>query len=174
MLNSEIDYTIEKTSRGTWRRYLYPSGHHFCEYKSHATFMGWPVIHYTKGICPETGHRIIAKGLLAVGRIAVGGLAIGQASAGIIAVGQACFGVIFGLGQAAAGLYALGQLAAGLYLAIGQLAVGYIAVGQLAIGIYALGQVGIGKYVWSTTIENPEAKKLFKALFAWVGYYIPF
>lgn len=165
VLNEKIDYKITKTDKGTWRRYLYPTGRVFTEYKSHATFMGWPIIHYTIGICPETGQRIIARGVIAIGRIAVGGLAIGQASFGLFAIGQACIGLIFALGQAAGGTYAIGQIACALYFALGQLAIGYISIGQLAIGVYAFGQMGIGRYVWSITVKNPEAMSFFKAFF---------
>jgi hypothetical protein len=73
--------------------------------------LGLPLLHYTRGICPETGRRIIAKGVLAVGRLAMGVLAIGHASFGAIAIGQLGLGILLGLGQGATGLYAVGQVA---------------------------------------------------------------
>lgn len=58
--------------RARWRRYVYPNGTHFGELRSHRTILGLPLMHYTSGRCPETGRRIVAKGILAVGRLAVG------------------------------------------------------------------------------------------------------
>ena len=88
LLLENVDYKIETTNFGVWRRFLYPPGAYFGEFKSHATFFGLPLLHYTRGKCPETGKRVIAKGIVAAGRLAMGILAIGQASFGVIAIGQ--------------------------------------------------------------------------------------
>ncbi|MDP2970222.1 MAG: hypothetical protein Q8P64_13595, partial [Deltaproteobacteria bacterium] len=85
LLLEKVEYKIETTSFGTWRRFVYPNGKYFAEFRSHATFWGLPLLHYTRGICPETGRRVVAKGIMAVGRLAMGALAIGQASFGLIA-----------------------------------------------------------------------------------------
>src|SRR5580700_8524559 len=87
-LLQDIRYKTDETSWGVWRRFLYPSGQLFEEFKSHASFFGLPWLHYTHGKCPETGKRVVAKGMIAVGRLACGGLAIGQASLGVVAIGQ--------------------------------------------------------------------------------------
>ena len=146
-LLEKVEYKIEKTHFGTWRRYGYIDGTAFHEFKSHATMMGLPLIHYTYGRSPETGRRVCAKGVIAVGRIASGIIAIGHASIGVIAVGQLAIGFLFGLGQLATGLAAVGQAAIGVYFGLGQLATGVIAIGQFAIGKYVLAQAGVGKYV---------------------------
>ena len=70
LLLEKVEYKIETTNFGVWRRFVYPNGSYFAEFKSHATFMGLPLFHYTRGKCPETGRRIIAKGVIAVGRLA--------------------------------------------------------------------------------------------------------
>ena len=62
-----------------------------------------PLLHYTRGICPETGKRVVAKGIVAVGRIAAGIVAIGQAAFGAIAIGQLALSLLFWIGQAAGG-----------------------------------------------------------------------
>ena len=80
LLLEKVEYKIEKTTWGVWRRFVYPNGHYFAEFRSHQTLFGWPLLHYTRGKCPETGRRIVAKGIIAVGRLAVGGLGIGHAS----------------------------------------------------------------------------------------------
>src|SRR6476659_10023219 len=114
MLFDQVEYAIEETEWGTWRRFLYENGSRFAEYKSHLAFGDLPLVHYTYGKCPETGKRIIAHGVIAVGRLAWGMIAIGHASLGIIAIGQLAIGIAFGLGQAATGAYCIGQLAVGV------------------------------------------------------------
>ncbi len=163
-LNQKIDYKIETTGLGRWRRYLYPNGQSFSEFRSHAEFLGWPVLHYTYGICPETGRRVVAKGVVAMGRLAVGGLAIGHASLGIIAIGQLGLGLLLGLAQLATGYYALGQAALAVQFGIGQLATGETAIGQIAFGQYVLAQIGWGEYVWQQESADPMAVEYFKGL----------
>lgn len=164
LLLEKPDYKIDKTSSGTWRRYLYPSGQSFAEYKSDQTWFGLPLIHYTYGKSPETGKRVVAKGVVAVGRFALGILAIGHASFGLIALGQLAIGILLGLGQAATGALAAGQMALGAYLAIGQVAVGWISIGQFAVGNYVLAQMGYGPHVWSLKSADPVAVDFFKSL----------
>ncbi len=163
-LLADVEYKIEKTRWGIWRRYFSDSGQYFAEFRSNATFLGVPWVHYTRGKCPETGRRIVAKGVLAVGRLAIGIVAVGQASLGVIAFGQLAVGLLFGLGQASIALGAVGQLALGLSFGIGQLATGHSAIGQLGMGKYVLAQVGFGEHVWSTREADPEAVAYFQEL----------
>jgi len=166
LLLENVEYQMETTNFGVWRRFVSPNGAFFAEFKSHAIFFGLPLLHYTRGKCPETGRRVVAKGVIAVGRLAMGILAIGQASFGIIAIGQAGLGLLLGLGQGATGLYAIGQAAIGLMFGLGQIATGEIAIGQLAYGKYVLAQIGYGDYVWSMKRDDLEAVTFFKSLFA--------
>jgi hypothetical protein len=149
MLLENPDYKIEQTSFGVWRHYGYENGTSFHEFKSHAMLLGMPLVHCTFGKSPETGSRVCAKGVIAIGRIACGIIAIGHASIGIIAIGQAAIGLVFGLGQLSTGLAAIGQVAIGIALGLGQFATGYIAIGQFAIGKYIIAQFGIGETVLS-------------------------
>lgn len=162
MLFEKVEYKIEKTDFGTWRRFVYPTGEYFSEFTSHNRMFGLPVLHYTSGKCPDTGRRIIAKGIIAVGRLSAGVIAIGHAAFGVLAIGQLGLGLLFGLGQASSGVLAIGQFALGFYLGIGQFATGVIAVGQIGIGKYVLAQIGIGKYVWSQKTADPQAVEFFK------------
>lgn len=164
LLLNDVEYLVEETRLGVWRRYVYETGARFDEFRSHARFMGWPVIHYTRGKCPETGRRIVAKGVLAVGRVAVGGLAVGQAAFGLIAVGQLGIGLLLGFAQAATGLIAIGQLALGIQFGLGQIATGVVAIGQLAAGQYVLAQMGVGMHVLSMTRSDPAALEFFQPL----------
>jgi len=163
LLLEKVEYQVERTARGTWRRYLYPTGARFEEFRSHARWFGLPMVHYTYGICPETGRRIVAKGVVAVGRLAAGVIAVGHASFGVVALGQLALGLVLGLGQASTGLFALGQLAIALVLGLGQLATGYVTVAQLAAGQYVLAQLGLGAHVWDTRAADPAAVAFFRA-----------
>src|SRR5262245_30312569 len=163
LLLTEIEYAVTDTRRGRWRRYLYPNGQLFAEYVSHARLFGMPVLHYTRGKCPETGKRIVAKGVIAVGRLALGIIAIGQASCGVIDVGQASVGVLLCLGQACLGMFALGQLALATSFGIGQFATGFAAIGQIAYGKYVLAQIGFGQHVWDMRGAAPAAVNFFQS-----------
>jgi hypothetical protein len=159
----KIEYKVEGTAIGTWKRYGYENGMSFHEFKSHAQWLGLPLIHYTYGRNPETGRRVTAKGVIAVGRIAYGIIAIGQMSIGLLAIGQFAIGFLFGLGQLSAGLAAIGQAAIGVYFGLGQVAIGQVAIGQLAYGKYVLAQLGFGENVLSITRRDEPAFEFFKS-----------
>ncbi|HEY3391586.1 MAG TPA: hypothetical protein VGK58_02685 [Lacipirellulaceae bacterium] len=164
LLLEDIQYRVDETASGTWRRFLYPNGSRFEEYKSRAEFAGMPLLHYTYGICPETGRRVTARGVIAIGRFARGIIAIGHVAVGLIAFGQASLGLVFGVGQATAGAFCVGQLALGVIFGAGQVATGYIAVGQIAVGTYVLAQLGWGEHVIDTRTVDPLAKDFFLKL----------
>lgn len=98
------------------------------EYKSNCKLLGIPLVHINVG----WGYPRVARGVFALGNIAVGGCAVGGLSAGIISIG--------GLGL---GLLAVGGIAAGA-IALGGLALGFLALGGLAVGVYAIGGCAIG------------------------------
>ncbi len=160
MLLEKVEYKVERTYFGTWRRYVYETGARFAEFKSHDSMLGLPFIHYTAGICPETGKRLVAKGVIAVGRKAVGFVAVGQAAVGLLALGQLAVGAV-AVGQASFGVAVIGQLAIAILFGLGQMTTGYVAIGQFALGHYALGQFGAGDHVWSTGRTDPEAVEFF-------------
>lgn len=164
LLKQPVDYRIVETAWGRWRQFMYPTGAVFSEFRSHAELLGLPWLHYTRGISPETGRRVTARGVIAVGRFAVGGIAIGQVSAGLVSIAQAGIGLLFAFAQAAGGLYALGQLAVAGNVAVGQIAAAPTAVGQLAAGEYVLAQVGFGDHVWSPKRQDAEAVERFEQL----------
>ena len=164
LLLEPINYLVEETAWGRWRRFVYPDGNRFAEFTSHRRWLGLPMVHYTFGKCPETGKRITARGVIAVGRIARGFIAIGQVAIGLLAIGQFSVGFVLGFGQFTIGWIALGQGALGLLFAAGQLAVGYIAIGQVAVGTYALGQMAWGDHVIDIRAVDPAAKDFFLGL----------
>ena len=164
MLLEEIEYRFDETPNGVWKRFVYPTGELFEEFVSHHRVLDMPLLHYTRGRCPETGKRVVAKGFIAIGRIAFGVIAIGHASFGLVAIGQLAIGILLGLGQATTGVLALGQLAIGGAFAFGQIATGYVAIGQIGFGNYVLSQFGIGKHVWDMRGADFEAQQFFKTL----------
>jgi hypothetical protein len=164
LLLAEIQYVVEETPRGTWRRFVYTSGDRFAEYKSKRMWGSLPLVHYTYGRCPETGKRITARGVIAVGRFAHGIIAVGQVSLGLIAIGQLSLGVLFCFAQAAFGACCIGQAAFGMLLGVGQIATGQVAIGQLAFGAYVLAQLGWGTHVIDSRAVDPLAKDFFLKL----------
>jgi len=113
--------------------YGYGLGYSF-EYKSPITIGGWPLLHVCGGMDPQTMAPRIARGVIAIGNIAIVIVAIGGLACGLLTVGGASLGLLLAVGGAAFG--------AGL--SIGGLAVGSIAIGGAAIGFqYAVGGVAI-------------------------------
>lgn len=174
LLLEKIEYKTEETERGTWRRFVYPTGESFSEFRSSTVVFGLSLVHYTSGKCPETGKRLVARGFIAIGRKAVGVIAIGQVSAGLIALGQASLGLLLCLAQAGAGFVALGQLALGARFGAGQLTTGTTAIGQLAAGRYVLAQVGFGRFLWVPGHTDSEAVEHFQELWACLSSFLPF
>lgn len=160
----DFEYDYSETPRGFWRRYQHTNGKRYSEYISKAELFGLRLVHLTRGHSPETGKRVTARGIVAVGQRAVGVVAVGQIAGGVVAVGQLGLGLALGLGQLSTGLVAIGQGAAGLFAGIGQLASGYVAVGQLAYGKFVLAQVGGGDHVWDTYSASETAQQFFRAL----------
>lgn len=118
------------------------------QWESAARILGYPVIHICVGIDPKTGRRGIARGLVAIGDVAVGGLAVGSVAAGIVSLGGVGVGLISAGGLAVGLLLGIGGLAIGLLAsgggAIGGVAVGGGAIGGIAFGGGSIGYVAIG------------------------------
>jgi len=90
------------------------------EYKSEKTLFGLPLIHI------NTGGRYgasLAKGIIAIGDIAIGVLSIGGVSIGLLSIGG------IGIGLAALGGVAIGGVA------LGGVAIGIMSIGGVAWGI---------------------------------------
>lgn len=167
LLKQPVDYEWTRTPRGAWRRFMYSDGSMFAEYTSTVRFGRLPLVHITWGKCPETGRRIHAVGILAIGRRATGVLAIGQMAVGLVAIGQLALGVGFGFGQAATGCLAVGQAAMAAAFGVGQFVYsGYAAVAQMGIGEYVVAQYGLGSHVIDMRGVDPVAKDFF---LSWLG-----
>ncbi|MCI0499606.1 MAG: zinc ribbon domain-containing protein [Planctomycetales bacterium] len=124
------------------------------EYISKHKLFGLPLVHIVSGPAfdPTTGKLRIAKGIIAIGGIAVGWLAIGGLAVGLIAFGG------LGLGL----LAAIGGAAIGTGFSMGGLAVGTIAVGGCAVGYYAIGGGTFGIHALGGNAQDPGLQDLFR------------
>jgi hypothetical protein len=167
--NQAIDWKITETGFFTIKSFVYPTGLSYAEYTSHARVGAWPLVHITLGRSPETGRRKTAKGVIAIGRIALGVLPIGQLAIGLFPIGQLALGLGLALGQGAFSLgMALGQVAVAPVFAAGQIAVAYAAVGQLALGYYCIAQAAVGVHIWTMKVKDPAVLEFFRNLFPWL------
>lgn len=119
---------------------FYHRAYYDYEFKSKRTVMGLPLVHINIGHGLRVARGIIAIGNIAVGVISLGALALGVLSFGALAVGVAAFA-----GLAIGGL-AAGGFAAGL-LAFGGCAIGIVAVGGSAVGVYSIGGMAIASKI---------------------------
>ncbi|MFH1748964.1 MAG: hypothetical protein ABIG44_18175 [Planctomycetota bacterium] len=126
-------HTTDPTAHGIGRRW-----------QSKTKIFGWPLVHIAQG--PHGEEKIgKARGVIAIGDVAVGGVAIGGMSFGVVAIGGLSVGLV-SIAGLAIGLLALGGLAIG-GAAVGGGAVGGIVAGGGAIGYVAMGGGAVGYYV---------------------------
>ena len=102
------------------------------EWKSTATFMGWPLVHVAFGN-DRAGRVRVARGVVAIGVRAVGGLACGVIAVGCVSLGVVSFGVI------SLGVVSVAAIAAAGVNAIGPLAFGVVACGIMGGGVHFIG-----------------------------------
>ena len=101
-----------------------PDGHGGTgEWASKQRLFGMPLIHVATGYDPLTGRVRVAKGVIAIGAIAVGAFAAGGISIGAVAIG----GI-------SAGIASLGGIAMALWMSFGAVAVGLAPHGAVAVG----------------------------------------
>jgi len=126
------------------------------EYRSERQLFGLPLVHIVSGnrIDPATGKLRVAKGIIAIGPIAIGGLALGGSAIGVVSFGGAALGLI-----------AVGGAAVGVLLALGGLAIGLVALGGAAIGYYALGGGVIGVHALGGNAQDPNMIEFFRSRF---------
>jgi serine/threonine protein kinase len=139
------------------------------EYRSQTTIFGWPLLHVAFGRDMATNRRRVARGIIAVGDLAIGLVAIGSGAIGGLAIGGGAIGLI-ALGGGAVGLLlAMGGAAVG-GLAIGGAAIGWAAIGGGAFGYYALGGEAQGFHAYGGRLQDPAALEFFRHLFGgWAG-----
>lgn len=126
------------------------------EYRSPVEIFGLPLIHIAQGINPETGAPRVARGIIAIGSLAIGVVAIGGLAVGV-----------FALGGLALGVAVFGGVALGLAAAFGGMALGgYLAIGGVAISlVYALGGLALAPHALGGNRLDPEMLRMFERWF---------
>jgi hypothetical protein len=122
------------------------------EYRSSATFAGWPLLHICTGIDPLTMRPKVARGLIAIGHIAIGGIAVAGVAIGFVSLGGLSLGLFAAVGGAALGTG----------LSVGGVAVGQIAFGGVALGFrYAMGGLSVAPAVIDADSCDAAAREFF-------------
>ncbi|MFP4016368.1 MAG: hypothetical protein ACLFUI_04995 [Halanaerobiales bacterium] len=147
-------------NRPWWLRSEYP----FKRKISNKKIFNLPLYHITDGYNPETGKLDVAKGILAIGPIAIGVFSFGGVALGLISFGGISLGLLLSLGGFSMGLIAaVGGLAIGGLLASGGLAISYgVSIGGMAKGHVAIGGKVTGEYVYNTITEEGNAVEWFR------------
>jgi len=111
------------------------------EYRSKVEINGWPLIHINFGTNPRSGRPLVAKGVVAIGNIAIGIVSIGAVAFGIVTLAGVGMGIV-SLAGIAIGIVALGAIALGYEVALGAL---------VQSSKYTLGVITLDDYfvVWS-------------------------
>ncbi len=130
------------------------------EYRSTVSLGTWPLVHVCAGVDPATMRPRMAKGVVAIGNIALGGIAIGGAACGLVAIGGASLGLVLALGGAAVGVG----------LSVGGAAIGSVAVGGAALGfVYAIGGGAVAPAIIDGRRCDPAALEFVRRWFGFVG-----
>lgn len=146
-----------------------------CSWDSRARLFGLPLVSVRLRFYPHMMRsRDMARGIVAIGNVAVGAVAVGMFSVGAVSIGVMSVG-IFAMGALAFGLAAIGPVAIGL-LAFGPVAVGLwyaggvaalggrIAVGVAAVGDTAVGYDAAGRHVllWGQGLTRAEVEAFLR------------
>ena len=103
------------------------------KYRSKKEINGWPLIHINLGAHPETGRPLVAKGVVAIGNIAVGVISIGAVAFGIVTLAGFGLGIV-SLAGIAMGIATLGAIAFGYEVSLGAI----VLPSKVALGVITL------------------------------------
>ena len=111
------------------------------KYRSRAEIFDWPLIHINLGTHPETGRPLVAKGVVAMGNIAVGIVSIGAVAFGVVTLAGFGLGIV-SLAGISIGIIALGSIALGYEVSLGAV----VLSSKFSFGVIALDAYFV---VWS-------------------------
>lgn len=144
-------------------------------YVSPVRVFGLPLVHIALGPS-DNERRGVARGIIAIGDVAIGflaiggvsfgGIALGGMAVGLSAIGGMAIGLLIALGGGAVGGLAVGGGAVG-GIAVGGGAAGFVAQGGGAVGVYACGGGAYGRHVITPVSSDPQALRMFDDL-AWL------
>ena len=105
------------------------------EYRTTRTWRGLPLVHVALGGRNIDGRYRVgrARGVVAVGGVAVGFVAVGGVAVGLVSAGGVSLGLFAAVGGVAVAAIAVGGVSLGV-LAVGVVALGIVAVGLVAVG----------------------------------------
>ena len=134
-----INYAHEnRITNGSFIHYRYFE----YNYQSRIRVHGVPLVHIHLG----RGLKK-AKGIIAIGNIAMGLVAIGGISVGLFGIGLISVALLLSIGMIGIGLISIGAIAIG-FISIGAVTLGMYCIGAIANGkVFALGAVANGKIV---------------------------
>ena len=133
-----------------------PSGF---EFQSKQEINGLPLVHINFGTHPETGRPLVAKGVVAIGNIAVGVVSIGGAAFGVVTLAGFGLGIV-SLGGFAIGIIALGAVALGYEFALGAVVQSAkFAISAISLNFFWLGFVDFHPSRYITTKKWSSRKK---------------
>ena len=124
------------------------------EFRSKEEINGWPLIHINFGTNPVTGRPLVAKGVVAIGNIAIGIVSIGAVAFGVVTVAGIGLGIV-SLASIAIGIVAIGPIALGYEVALGAIvlsskfALGAITLDGSFVVWSLLFAAFIGLVIWS-------------------------
>lgn len=134
------------------------------EYRSPIRIAGWPLLHVAFGKDEITGKMKRARGVVAIGNMAVGGIALGVMTRGLITFGVLSIGLfstgVLGVGLVSLGVFGLSPLCAA----------GVMSVAPYAFGVNALGWISAGVKAWgmhTADIEGPISLTAAEAADRW-------
>ena len=126
------------------------------EYRSRLAPGGLPWVHICIGGPTESGYRLgVARGVIALGDVAIGVVALGGVAVGLVGIGGVALGLaaLAGMGV---GLFALGGLAIGV-TAYG----GAVAVGLSSHGAFASGLALVRRLPRAGTCSHPTVEQIY-------------
>jgi predicted RNA-binding Zn-ribbon protein involved in translation (DUF1610 family) len=144
----------------------------FRRYRSKATLFGWPLIDIALGSAPNEWLGK-ARGIIAIGDLAIGFLAVGGITCGIVSFGGVGIGLFTLCGMSLGLLTAVGGVAISAGLATGGTAIGTIAFGSFAVGFIAQGVSAVGVYTRDINNWRRHGPPIFDHLHWLLGRFPP-
>ncbi len=132
------------------------------EYKSTATAFGLPLVHVH--LSRGRGKPAVAKGIIAIGDVAIGVLSVGGLAIGLAAFGGVSLGLLLAIGGMAAGTVVFGGLGIGVFV-LGGLAIGIYSFGGCAVALrLAVGGAAVSNHAaLGGAVDAPHALSLTNA-----------
>ena len=129
-----INYAHEnRITNGSFIHYRYFE----YNYQSRIRVHGVPLVHIHLGRGLKKAKGIIAIGNIAMGLVAIGGISVGLFGIGLVSIGAIAIGFI-SIGAVTLGMYCIGAIANGKVFALGAVANGKIVIGNVTNGVYEL------------------------------------